>query len=300
MGIDQLKFKSVQLGYLNILQLGNTDPNNKSRKRKYEVKPQYEEQSKQQIMQHSINQCYEMHEGCQKSLQSRPAYQLAKSSHASLYTMHGVSTGEIIDLTRRYELTAKEKQIPPGFSNHDRKLSKAATTQENQNSKNHEATRTRQPLRDPLPGRFTPPSWYQSKEQLKENPAPPISFKIKGEITENLPEKGHVSVCRICVEGKGSKPIGCAGRIGLLFDLVGRAGRIGLRSYMIGCAGRIRLRSNLIGCAGRIGLCFNLTGRDGRIGLRPDLISRAVWPRAQIIQTHAEATKKRVKFSILA
>ncbi|KZV46680.1 disease resistance protein [Dorcoceras hygrometricum] len=36
MGIDQLKFQSVQLGYLKILQLGNTDPNNKSRKRKYE------------------------------------------------------------------------------------------------------------------------------------------------------------------------------------------------------------------------------------------------------------------------
>ncbi|KZV31458.1 hypothetical protein F511_38744 [Dorcoceras hygrometricum] len=40
MGIDQLKFQSVQLGYLKILQLGNKDPNNKSRKRKYEVKHQ--------------------------------------------------------------------------------------------------------------------------------------------------------------------------------------------------------------------------------------------------------------------
>ncbi|KZV48269.1 hypothetical protein F511_27407 [Dorcoceras hygrometricum] len=40
MGIDQLKFQSVQLGYLKILQQGNTDPNNKSRKRKYEVKHQ--------------------------------------------------------------------------------------------------------------------------------------------------------------------------------------------------------------------------------------------------------------------
>ncbi|KZV32749.1 hypothetical protein F511_31459 [Dorcoceras hygrometricum] len=28
MGIDQLKFQSVQLGYLMILQMGNTDPNN--------------------------------------------------------------------------------------------------------------------------------------------------------------------------------------------------------------------------------------------------------------------------------
>ncbi|KZV24803.1 hypothetical protein F511_21013 [Dorcoceras hygrometricum] len=67
MGIDQLKFQSVQLGYLKTLQLGNTDPNNKSRKREYEVNPQYEEPSKQKIMQHAINQCYEMHESCQKN-----------------------------------------------------------------------------------------------------------------------------------------------------------------------------------------------------------------------------------------
>ncbi|KZV36010.1 protein LATERAL ROOT PRIMORDIUM 1-like [Dorcoceras hygrometricum] len=67
--------------------------------------------------------------------------------------------------------------------------SKAATTQMNQSFKNHEATRTRQPLRDPLPGRFKPPSWYQSKEQLKENPAPPISFKTTAEITGNTEEK---------------------------------------------------------------------------------------------------------------
>ncbi|KZV36661.1 hypothetical protein F511_26668 [Dorcoceras hygrometricum] len=67
MGIDQLKFQSVQLGYLKIPHLGNTDPNNKSRKRKYEVKPQYEEPSKQQIMRHAINQCYEIHESYQKN-----------------------------------------------------------------------------------------------------------------------------------------------------------------------------------------------------------------------------------------
>ncbi|KZV51337.1 hypothetical protein F511_12032 [Dorcoceras hygrometricum] len=36
-GIDQLNFHSVQLGYLKLLQMGNTDPNNKSRKRKYEL-----------------------------------------------------------------------------------------------------------------------------------------------------------------------------------------------------------------------------------------------------------------------
>ncbi|KZV14049.1 hypothetical protein F511_44534 [Dorcoceras hygrometricum] len=35
-GIDQLNLHSVQLGYLMILQMGNTDPRHKSRKTKYE------------------------------------------------------------------------------------------------------------------------------------------------------------------------------------------------------------------------------------------------------------------------
>ncbi|KZV17655.1 mediator-associated protein 1-like [Dorcoceras hygrometricum] len=39
--------------------MGNTDPKRKSKKNKYEVKPQYEELSKQLNMQHAINQCYE-------------------------------------------------------------------------------------------------------------------------------------------------------------------------------------------------------------------------------------------------
>ncbi|KZV43028.1 putative pectinesterase/pectinesterase inhibitor 33-like [Dorcoceras hygrometricum] len=59
-GIEQLNLHSVQLGYLKILQVGNTDPNNTKQEKKYEVKPQYEEPSKQLIMQHDINQCYEM------------------------------------------------------------------------------------------------------------------------------------------------------------------------------------------------------------------------------------------------
>ncbi|KZV20384.1 hypothetical protein F511_40754 [Dorcoceras hygrometricum] len=37
--------------------MGNTDPRHKSRKTKYEVKPQYEEIIK--MAKHAINQCYE-------------------------------------------------------------------------------------------------------------------------------------------------------------------------------------------------------------------------------------------------
>ncbi|KZV19686.1 putative protein S-acyltransferase 7 [Dorcoceras hygrometricum] len=58
-GIDQLNFHSVQLDYLMLLQMGNTDPYKTKAGNKYEVKPQYEELSKQINMQHAINQCYE-------------------------------------------------------------------------------------------------------------------------------------------------------------------------------------------------------------------------------------------------
>ncbi|KZV41928.1 hypothetical protein F511_30205 [Dorcoceras hygrometricum] len=39
--------------------MGNTDPNNTKQENKFDVKTQYEELSKQLIMQHAINQCYE-------------------------------------------------------------------------------------------------------------------------------------------------------------------------------------------------------------------------------------------------
>ncbi|KZV37840.1 mitogen-activated protein kinase 9-like [Dorcoceras hygrometricum] len=64
MGIDQLGFQSVQLGYLKILQMDNTDPNNTKAGKEYEVKPQ-------------------------------PANQLAVNSIEPLYP-HSVSTGKII------------------------------------------------------------------------------------------------------------------------------------------------------------------------------------------------------------
>ncbi|KZV46984.1 myb-like protein X-like [Dorcoceras hygrometricum] len=57
--IDQLIFHSAQLGYLKLLQMGNADPNKTKAGNKYEVKPQYEELSKQINMQNAINQCYE-------------------------------------------------------------------------------------------------------------------------------------------------------------------------------------------------------------------------------------------------
>ncbi|KZV26290.1 hypothetical protein F511_40553 [Dorcoceras hygrometricum] len=86
MGIDQLNLRSVQLGYLMILQMGNTDPRHKSRKTKYEVKPQYEELIK--IAKHAMNQCYV----CMRAIKdriARPVYQL-EINQSSLYTTHDV------------------------------------------------------------------------------------------------------------------------------------------------------------------------------------------------------------------
>ncbi|KZV13939.1 BRCT domain-containing protein [Dorcoceras hygrometricum] len=91
-GIDRLYHCSVQPGYLKILQMGNTDPRHKSRKTKYEFKPQYEELSKQLNMQHAINQCYECMRAVKGIRSARPVYQPANKLKSPLY--HSVSTGK--------------------------------------------------------------------------------------------------------------------------------------------------------------------------------------------------------------
>ncbi|KZV49097.1 hypothetical protein F511_27802 [Dorcoceras hygrometricum] len=56
--------------------MGNTDPNNINQENKYEVKPQYEELSKQLIMQHAIINAMK----CMRAIKNRiarPVYQLA-------------------------------------------------------------------------------------------------------------------------------------------------------------------------------------------------------------------------------
>ncbi|KZV19846.1 hypothetical protein F511_22858 [Dorcoceras hygrometricum] len=67
--------------------------------KKYEVKPQYEEPSKQQIMQHAINQCYEMHEAIKESV-IKTSVSTGKSSQVEPLYPHSKSTGEIIDFSR--------------------------------------------------------------------------------------------------------------------------------------------------------------------------------------------------------
>ncbi|KZV33412.1 scarecrow-like protein 14 [Dorcoceras hygrometricum] len=75
--------------------MGNTDPNNTKQENKYEVKPQYKELSKQQIMQHAIINAMKCMRAI-KDRRARPVYQLENHHNQPLYP-HGVSTGEIID-----------------------------------------------------------------------------------------------------------------------------------------------------------------------------------------------------------
>ncbi|KZV17241.1 hypothetical protein F511_20772 [Dorcoceras hygrometricum] len=70
--------------------MGNADPNNTKAENKYEVKPQYEELSKQLNMQHAINQCYE----CMRAIKdriARPASQLTIITIEPLYHAQQVS-----------------------------------------------------------------------------------------------------------------------------------------------------------------------------------------------------------------
>ncbi|KZV37551.1 myb-like protein X-like [Dorcoceras hygrometricum] len=87
-GIDQLNFHSAQLGYLKLLQMGTQTQQDKAGN-KYEVKPQYEELSKQINMQHTINQCYECMRLSRNRI-ARPVYQLATQIKPLYHTHEGI------------------------------------------------------------------------------------------------------------------------------------------------------------------------------------------------------------------
>ncbi|KZV16691.1 mediator-associated protein 1-like [Dorcoceras hygrometricum] len=63
----------TQDGYLKLLQMGTQTQQDKAGN-KYEVKPQYEELSKQINMQYAINQCYECMRAIKESLDGRHSH----------------------------------------------------------------------------------------------------------------------------------------------------------------------------------------------------------------------------------
>ncbi|KZV52767.1 hypothetical protein F511_41837 [Dorcoceras hygrometricum] len=167
MGIDQLNLHSVQLGYLKILQMGNTDPNNTKQENKYEVKPQYEELSKQLIMQHAIIDAMK----CMRAIKDRiaiPVYQLAILS-VSLYTRTVYQPGKS---------SVRDLQSPSAHhSSVRRTLTHKLTLTEECSGKISQKTSNEQDLRVSSNPRFQSPNWYQSVEKIKRSSVPPISFK---------------------------------------------------------------------------------------------------------------------------
>ncbi|KZV32487.1 ABC transporter B family member [Dorcoceras hygrometricum] len=85
MGIDQLGFQSVQLGYLKILQMDNVDPNNTKARKEYEVKPQPANQLAVNLNRASIPaEC--INRGNHRSVIIRPV-----SHHSSVFFRHNQS-----------------------------------------------------------------------------------------------------------------------------------------------------------------------------------------------------------------
>ncbi|KZV48675.1 hypothetical protein F511_22915 [Dorcoceras hygrometricum] len=94
MGIDQLALHSVQLGYLKILKMGNTDP--KGTKAGKEIRGQASVRRAIKTANHAT--CYEMHEAIKESI-IKTSVSTEKSSQVEPLYPHSISTGEIIGTT---------------------------------------------------------------------------------------------------------------------------------------------------------------------------------------------------------
>ncbi|KZV19866.1 nuclear pore complex protein Nup96 [Dorcoceras hygrometricum] len=162
----------------------NPDPPLSPTASKYEVKPQYEEISKQLIMQHAIINAMK----CMRAIKdriARPVYQLTNHLNQPLYP-HGVSTGDHRSVIFRARTTHQSashnvafnqvinqsvnqaQDISPGTAN----LKPSLTGHGNSAKASNE-----QALRVSSNPRFQSPNWYQSVKKLKRSSAPPISFK---------------------------------------------------------------------------------------------------------------------------
>ncbi|KZV13502.1 mediator-associated protein 1-like [Dorcoceras hygrometricum] len=85
--------------------MGNTDPNKTKAGNKYEVKPQYEELSKQINMQHAINQCYE----CMRL--SKEISQIDRSILRSYTSTQALTNKNRAQTTRNAHPKSQKKQL---------------------------------------------------------------------------------------------------------------------------------------------------------------------------------------------
>ncbi|KZV21460.1 Acyl-CoA dehydrogenase-related isoform 1 [Dorcoceras hygrometricum] len=187
---------------------------------KYEVKPHYEELSKHLNMQHAINQCYECMRAI-KDLIARLASRLAVISVEPLYHAQQVSRwkSSVRDLQgpsahhssvvfRHDKSVGHHSDDSVGLFRHNKSvgqsqrgsqsghqsicqaqyISRKSLPKSRNQLKNYRVPLDREfeQLRDPLQGRSTASTGYQSKEQVSGIPAPPKSLKSSAENGGNL------------------------------------------------------------------------------------------------------------------
>ncbi|KZV29318.1 hypothetical protein F511_34973 [Dorcoceras hygrometricum] len=202
MGIEQLNFKSIQLGYLKILQMGNTDPKitgthgNGDRPAEPPLCPDW-------LPEDPAN-------GAIKDRIARPASQMAYQ--LSLYTLHSKPAGgnhrSAIFRTRQpitarwsSDTTSQSVTTPmialdfsgtttqPASQNVAlNQISRKSLTKSRNQLKNYRVPLDGEfeQLRDPLQGRSTASTGYQYKEQVSGIAPPPKSLKSSAENGGNL------------------------------------------------------------------------------------------------------------------
>ncbi|KZV15648.1 dnaJsubfamily C member 21-like [Dorcoceras hygrometricum] len=120
--------------------MGNTDPNKTKAGNKYEVKPQYEELSKQINMQHVINQCYECMRAAKEISQLGQCINRQNISGRLYTTVNQPGNHRSVIIGARQPITAQRflnrarqshglwKQISPVFAIHGTMLSVKSVT----------------------------------------------------------------------------------------------------------------------------------------------------------------------------
>ncbi|KZV25319.1 hypothetical protein F511_34265 [Dorcoceras hygrometricum] len=106
MWIDQLKFQSVQLGYLKILQMGDADPNNKKAEKEYEVKPQPVSHHSSVVFRHS------------QSVGHPPMIALYLSGTTHLSVGHNVALSQVLNRSMAQYVCTNAMKFKSDFNMH--------------------------------------------------------------------------------------------------------------------------------------------------------------------------------------
>ncbi|KZV46651.1 hypothetical protein F511_37910 [Dorcoceras hygrometricum] len=205
MGIDQLGFQSVQLGYLKILQLGTQTQTIQTQEKEYEVKPQPANQLAVNLNRASIPaQC--INRGNHRSVIIRPV-----SHHSSADFRHNQSVGhhsddsivpfghdtsvacnnvalsQILNRSMAQYVCMNAMKFKSDFNMYKIRTSlklksRSSHAQESTLLNCHENTPTHSFFAFPLQRLTGLPNWYQSKELLTTSSAPPILLQTTTEI----------------------------------------------------------------------------------------------------------------------